>query len=187
MEIWKIIDNFSSYEISSYGRLRSTNHTVIRGNNRPMTVKSKILTPDKNRKGYLMINLRSDDGKLKKVLIHRLVAQAFIPNPDNLPQVNHKDENKLNNHTNNLEWCTNKYNANYGSRGKRISKSLTNNGKISKTILQFDKNNNLIREWVSMNQIKRELNYNPGNIYKCCRREYRQAYGYIWEYKNEFI
>lgn len=185
MEVWKTINNFDNYEISSYGRIRSIDRTIIRSNGRPLVLKGKLLIPDKNSKGYLMLRLRSNNGKFKKVQIHRLVAITFIPNPDNLPQVNHIDENKTNNYVDNLEWCTVKYNANYGNRNKNISKALTNNYKISRVILQFDKDGNLIKEWISIHQIYRELGYSPGNIYSCCQKKYKQSYGYIWRYKEE--
>lgn len=84
----------------------------------------KKLTPQRNVYGYATVKLMTD-GKSITYKIHRLVAMAFIPNPDNLPHINHKDENKLNNNPNNLEWCDNRYNNNYGTRNKRISNAVT--------------------------------------------------------------
>jgi hypothetical protein len=184
MEKWKTIENFDNYEISSSGRVRSIEHIVHRKNGRPMTVSSTILKPYKDKKGYLHIGLRSNDNVLRKVQIHRLVAQAFLSNPLNLPCVNHKDENKSNNAIENLEWCTIKYNNNFGNRNNMISSSNKNNAKTSKVILQYDKNKNLIKEWPSINEIKRVHNYSTGNIYNCCNFKYKQAYGFIWRYKE---
>lgn len=84
----------------------------------------KKLSPQHNIYGYAIIKLMKS-GKSITYKVHRLVAMAFIPNPDNLPHINHKDENKLNNNPNNLEWCDNRYNNNYGTRNKRISKAVT--------------------------------------------------------------
>ena len=111
MEIWKDIKGYEGkYQISNKGRVKSL------GNNK--TKKEKIRDGKIDNRGYKRISL-CKNGKEKKYSIHRLVAQAFLPNPDNLPVVNHKDENKLNNNVENLEWCTQEYNVNYsGSNGR---------------------------------------------------------------------
>ena len=83
-------------------------------------VSKKYLKPMDDGRGYLFVHLTNGKGKLKNEKIHRLVAKAFIPNPDNLPEVNHIDENKYNNCVDNLEWCSVKYNRNYGTRYQRI-------------------------------------------------------------------
>ncbi len=105
-EIWRPIEGYEGlYEISSYGRVKSLKNSII-------------LRPKKEPTGYLRCNLYLNKN-VKTVSIHRLVAQAFIPNPDNLPEVNHKDEDKTNNKVDNLEWCDHKYNSNYGTRKER--------------------------------------------------------------------
>ena len=127
-EIWKDIENFEGlYQISSLGRVKSVDRIV-----HVLDPKSKreydkhfpecIKATNLDTKGYVMVSLKKD-GKSSRHRIHRLVAQAFIPNPENLSQVNHKDENKENNCIDNLEWCTNNYNGKYGTRLKRISDS----------------------------------------------------------------
>ena len=121
---------------------------------------------------YLFVRLCKP---LKKFLIHRLVAEAFINNPDNLPCVNHKDENKHNNHVDNLEWCTNKYNLNYGSRNERIRNSL------SKKVYQYTLDGEFVREWESTNECGRN-GYNQGKIASCCRGEIKTHKGYRWSY-----
>lgn len=184
MEIWKKIDNFDNYEVSTLGRVRSIDSTVMRSNNRQFTIKGKIRSLYTSQGGYSNVSLCDNSGKWCRQQVHRLVAEAFLPNPNNLPQVNHKDENKLNNCVDNLEWCTANYNANYGNRNYNTSSSLKNNIKISKVILQYDKDQNLITEWPSINEIKRSLGYSTGNIYACCNYKYKQAYGYIWRYKE---
>lgn len=110
-ETWQPVVGFEeTYEVSSYGRVRNR-------------LNGYILKQFPNIKKYLYVNLQKDKKHFGRQ-VHRLVAMAFIPNPDNLPQINHKDENKQNNHIDNLEWCTNEYNARYGSRPERVSKTL---------------------------------------------------------------
>lgn len=99
-EIWKQVENFENYEVSNFGRVRKNYK------NR----KVKYLKPMQTAKGYLVVELWKKS-KRKRVKVHRLVAQAFIPNPDDLPQVNHKDMNKKNNNIENLEWITNRDNC----------------------------------------------------------------------------
>ena len=123
-EIWLNIMGYEGqYQVSNTGYVRSIK-------------RNRILKPT-NINGYLQISL-SNQGKIKKCLIHRLVAEAFLPNPNNLSQVNHKDENTFNNNVNNLEWCNVTYNNNYGTRNARISSSHQDLNKSidSKKVLQ---------------------------------------------------
>ena len=135
--------------------------------------RKKFLKPISHR-GYLIINL-CKNGKIEQFFIHRLVAEAYIPNTDNLPMINHKDENKANNCLQNLEWCDAKYNNNYGTRMKRISE------KIKKPILQFDLEGNFIKEWLSATDVGREI---QSNICMCLKGKKQTAYGYKWVYKE---
>ena len=127
MEIWKDIENYEEYyQISSLGRIRNKKE-------------NRILKPSKSC-GYYHISLRY--GNKKEMLIHRLVAKAFIPNPLNLSYVNHKDENKLNNNVENLEWCTAKYNNSYGKG------ALARNQRV----IQYDLQGNAIKIWESIKE-----------------------------------
>lgn len=115
-EIWKDIKGYEGlYQVSNFGEIYSH-------------ISKKKLKPMVDNKGYKRINLYLNR-KIKNVQIHRLVAEAFIPNPNKYPVVNHKDENPLNNHVKNLEWCTYEYNNNYMNRNKKLSKSLK--GKVT--------------------------------------------------------
>lgn len=126
-EIWKDIEGYEGcYQVSNLGRLKSLERTV-KGNNGGVYVKKeKILTPTINSSGYYHTILRKD-GRNVHVYIHRLVAQTFIPNPDNLQQINHISEDKTNNRVDNLEWCSAKYNTNYGTANERRRETLKQN------------------------------------------------------------
>lgn len=154
-EVWKEIKDFNKYQISNFGRVKNNF--------------GKILKPQL-RHGYYDIGLYNKKYKLspKLIKIHRLVAEAFLPNPNNYSIVNHKDENKTNNNVNNLEWCTQKYNVNYGKR----------NNKIRKRVLQFDLNNNFIKEYESITIASKECNIPISCICRSCITNYK-AGGYV--------
>lgn len=122
-EIWKpvIEEGFEGfYEVSNLGRIRSTDR-IVESKRGPLKYKGKLLSPSPNSDGYLTVNL-CKSGKKKNVKVHQVVAKAFIPNPNNFPEVNHIDENKANNQVTNLEWCTRKHNMNHGTALERMKK-----------------------------------------------------------------
>ncbi len=121
-EEWKIIEipEFQgNYEVSTLGRIRTIPHLCRDRFGRERWIGGHIKATRINPKGYKMINVRYEN-KHYTFRVHRIVAETFLPNPDNLPEINHKDEDKTNNSVNNLEWCTHQYNSAYGTRGKRI-------------------------------------------------------------------
>lgn len=161
-EIWKSVKDYENfYWVSNLGRVKS---------------KRKVLQPIKGE--YLKVGL-SKNGIQKTFTIHRLVAQAFVDNPNKLNFVNHIDENKHNNVFTNLEWCTNKYNVNYGERNEKVSK---NQSKYK--IIQKDKQGNIIKVWDNIWELTHNTNYRKDNISCCCRGKYKYAYGYKWEYST---
>ena len=171
-EIWCYIKGYEGlYEVSNYGRVRSLKFG-----------KEKILKPSRDTDGYLFVGIRKN-GHRKICRVHRLVAETFIPNPSNLSEINHLDEDKDNNLVQNLEWCDRKYNCNYGNRNKRISEKMTN-GKLSKLVLQYTKSGEFVKEWKSMNDVQRNLGYSTGNISSCCTGRRKNAYNFIWKFKD---
>lgn len=142
------------------------------------TIKHSFLkaTP-KGKDGYLMLHLKDKHGLYKNVYVHRLVAELYIPNPDNLPEVNHKDENKLNPCAYNLEWCTPKYNSNYGNR---LSK-------FYKPIIQYDLEGNFIKEWNSQKEIVDNCGYSQSFLSQCLHSDNPVAYGYLWRFKEVLL
>lgn len=170
VEIWRDIEGYENlYQVSNLGRVKALGNGICNS-------KEKIIKPS-NSRGYLHVNL-CKEGKIKTHLIHRLVAQVFIKNPENLPQVNHKDEDKSNNRVDNLEWCSAKYNTNYGSRTKRATESNTNHPNMSKKVLCVETG----KIYPSTHQIERELGFYQQNIVLCCKGKCKHAYGYTWRY-----
>lgn len=175
MEIWKDIKGYEGlYQVSNLGRVKSLEKTIYCQKRSNFKVKEKILKLGTHKRGYKTIMLHKNN-LVKLCLVHRLVAKAFIPNPENLPQVNHKDENKENNCVDNLEWCTNEYNSYYGTRLQRSAEHQPR-----KQIAQYDINGNFIRIWNSIAEAERTLKIN--NICKVCKGEYKQTKGYIFNY-----
>lgn len=181
-EIWRDVPNFEGlYQISNYGNIKSLDKYVNSGikNNKKVKRKGRILK-QYNKQGYLQISLTKNH-KRYYFKTHRLVASAFIENPNNLPQVNHKDENALNNHVDNLEWCTAKYNCNYGSRNKNIRKNIR--GKNIK-VNQYDINNNFIRSYNSIKEAS-EINKCSFNTIRRYCSNITKDDNYIWRYADE--
>lgn len=161
IEIWKGIEGYEGlYQVSNLGNVKSL------GNGNSNNSKERILKPKKTS-GYLYVGL-SKEGKRKNHLIHRLVAQTFISNPNNYQQVNHRDEDKTNNQVTNLEFCDAKYNCNYGTRNQKLSKPVMciETGKI----------------YPSTKEIERQLGFSFSTISSACNGRYKQAYGFHWKY-----
>lgn len=180
MEEWRNIDGYEGlYQVSNFGRVNSFNYLRSK--------QEKILKPGKKSDGYLQIKL-CKDGKKQIFYIHRLVSQTFLPNPNNLPQVNHKDENKennfvfvnedgsVNNEKSNLEWCDAKYNSNYGTCQKRRKKWR------SKQVYQYSLQGELIKMWQSTAECARN-GFAQSNVSNCCNGVLKTYKGCIWKYQ----
>lgn len=166
-EIWKDIEGYEGlYQVSNLGRVRSLKRNTTNG---------IIRKQFKNNEGYMTVTL-SKNGIIRRVAIHRLVAKAFIPNPHNLPQVNHRDENPEMNCVENLEWCDSTYNNNYGSHRSKVSKSRR------KMVCQYDLDSNLIKVYDSPLTASKETNICYSSITGACNGRPHTAGGYIWKY-----
>ena len=191
MEKWKDVKDFEKlYQISNLGNVRSLD-TIInckgaKGIDEHLR-KGRILKKHKGTTGYYYINL-SKNSKIKQVRVHRLVAETFIPNPNNLPCVNHKDGNKLNNNTSNLEWCSYSYNNSeaykIGLKQNKYKGKYGKEAQFSKPLLQYTLDNKFIKEWENASQVKRELGFCAENIRSVCNGRRKQANGYKWKYKE---
>lgn len=124
-EEWRDVEEHKGvYQVSNLGNVRRIEHTETNRSKSVRVMRERMLKPRLNTKGYMFVSLSKDDKK-KTFYVHRMVAKAFIPNPNNYPQINHKDEDRKNNCVDNLEWCTNKYNCNYGKHRENVRKAVT--------------------------------------------------------------
>lgn len=174
-EIWKDIKGYEGkYQVSNLGNVKSLNY-----NN---TGKERILIPGKQTSGYLCVVL-SKNGIHKTFTIHRLIAQTFINNTQNLPEVNHIDEDKTNNRVDNLDWCTAEYNNNFGTRNERsMFTRIVNNGKTApKKIDQYSLDGKFIKTWNSGTELSK-CGFHQGTICQCCKGKLKTSKGYIWKY-----
>lgn len=167
-EVWKPVVGYESrYLVSNMGRVFSL-------------IKDKMLRNVELKDGYHVVSLY--DGKNKKsVKVHRIVAIAFVPNPNNLPQVNHKDEDKSNNKVDNLEWCTPKYNSNFGTRTTRLSSALSK--KKTMPIGQYDTDGNLVRVFPDKQSFEGTPYHRPSC--EAVAHNGKKLYGYYWKMLNK--
>lgn len=170
-EIWTDIKDFPDYKVSNLGRVISFKRN-----------KSHFLSPyfrgsDKKHRGYFAVRL-SNETIIKDKDVHRLVAEAFIPNPNNLPVINHKDGDTTNNNVDNLEWCTSSYNTWHAHNILKRKNS-------GKHIKQYTKNGSFIKEWESARKAGFTLNIDSSSIIECCRRKRKSVGNYIWRYSHD--
>ena len=196
-EKWKDIRGYEGYyQISNLGRVKSLDRAVVYSDGRVRKFPGKIMAlTDISNAGYIVVSLQKNNIR-EKFTIHKLVASHFCPNPDNKPIVNHLDENKLNNRSDNLCWATYTENLMWNdSRAKRPYNPTTKNkealkrlwNKNKKPVVQYDLNHNLIAIYPSAHEATESLGllpYTKRNIQQVCEGRQRTAYGYIWEYSN---
>ena len=195
IEIWKtaVYDNEiyeGLYQVSNFGKILSLNYHN--------TGKSELLKPVANKDGYLHLILSKNKEK-KTCLVHRLVAETFLPNPEGKPEINHKiegDEGKtlnmvifnkdgtVNKEKTTIEWVTREENNNYGTRNKRASETQINDPNKSKRVLQLSLSGELIREWPSIQECGRN-GFNQGAVWLCCNGKKPQYKGFKWMYAEE--
>ena len=163
------------YKVSNWGRILSLNYRN--------TGKPGLMTPLDSGDGYLKVQLWKN-GKYKICSVHRLVAETFLENPENLPEVNHIDEDKTNNRVDNLEWKTHRDNCNHGTRNQRAAKAKIN-GKKSKKVLQFTLSGEFIREWPSIHECERN-GFNRGAVSACCHGKQKTYKGFLWMFADDY-
>ncbi len=175
------------YKVSNLGKIMSLNYRN--------TGRAELMNPVEDKDGYLRVGL-SKNGEYKMCSVHRLVAQTFIPNPENLPEVNHIDEDKTNNFVflnedgsvdkekSNLEWKSHKDNNNHGTHNERISKAMTN-GKLSKKVIQLSLDGELIREWPSTMECERN-GFHSNSVCDCCNGKQKTHKGFRFMYAEDY-
>ena len=158
-EVWRPIEGFEClYEVSNLGRVKSLKFG-----------KERILKPRNICTNHLQV-LIYKNGVKKPFLVHRLVAQAFLPNPKNLPYINHIDENPLNNRVTNLEWCTHMYNIRYSK---------------AKSINQYSLDGEYIKTWDCLREIEYQLGFTCQSVFYCCKGKTKQSHGFKWYYLDD--
>lgn len=169
-EIWKDIEGFEGlYQVSNLGRVKRF-------------ATGKVLKSGKDGGGYLQVDL-CKNGKRKTHRIHRLVAQAFIPNPEHKPEVNHIDEIKTRNMVSNLEWMTAKENSNHGTRNERMAKAISKS--MSIPIIAINLKTGESKDFYGTSECSRQLGLNQSNITSVLKGRRKQTGGYTFQYKEE--
>lgn len=209
-EVWRDIEGYEGlYQVSSWGNVKSLGNGKSNNKN---YCKERILKAGKAKIGYLYVYLMKD-GVGKTCRVNRLVAKAFLPNPSNLPIINHKDENKLNNNVNNLEWCSYSYNNTYNNKAKKIGEKLKGKKqskehvrKRAEKLRGRKKSKESVRKRVektskpivgvhiftgekvffpSISEASKQLGISHGNICACCKGKRHSAGNYTWHYLED--
>ena len=183
-EIWKPICGYEGlYEVSNIGRIRSLDRRVKNRHGFAVKKGKLIATAKVSGNDYRKVSLWKNN-KGENALVHRIVAQAFVPNPDDLPEVNHKDENKENNNADNLEWCDRIYNANYGTSIQRIVEKRKGVPVGEQPIIQFTKDGLFVARHESAMKAAESVGGSNSAIGKCANGRSKTSYGYVWAWEN---
>lgn len=189
IEEWRDVKGWEGYyKVSNLGRIMSYDKKVKARGVGYRVIKGRILKPTPNLNGYLYISLHNKNRGIK-TYVHKIVAMTFIPNPNGLSEINHKDENKQNNCVDNLEWCTHAYNMNYGTANYRRGLKFRNNKIYSKPVVQFSLEGNYLNEYPSASEATRQVGNpksNSTSILGVCRGENYSAFGYLWKFKKDY-
>ena len=187
-EEWKAVEGYEGiYEVSNLGRVRSVDHLARHvsrtGTEFTVTYKGRIRKPYTDKDGRQRVMFKKD-GKHVAMKVHRLVAEAFIPNPDNLPYINHKDENPSNNRADNLEWCTHEYNVRYGTAIMRIRETQL---KRAHAVYQMDLEGNVLGKFLSLERAAEAMGCCTQLIKRVCdgKPHCFTAKGYRWRWAED--
>lgn len=185
-EIWRHIDGLPNiYMVSNLGNVKSLSEAKLGG----------LMKPYKNAYGYLSVNLHIGQKKRQLQRIHRLVARAFLPNPENKPQVNHINGIKTDNSVSNLEWCTSHENMQHAHKTglKKFTENMRKASKVSAQkrrvkVVQLSMDGDLIKEWNSIKEAAETLSMHKASIIKCCgnKKWYKSTGGYRWQYADNY-
>lgn len=176
-EAWLPIDGYEGYyEVSNLGRVRSLPRVVTMSNGVKRKTAGKILTLVRYGNGYQAVRLTRNNVPDSRS-VHRLVAEAFIPNDEGLPEVNHKDENKHNNRADNLEWCDRRYNNTYGTA--KIRAAVTSGKPVLQKSLE---DGHIINAWATEGLAATFTGATQSGISMCCRGETKSSGGFAWEW-----
>ena len=181
IEIWKDIEGYEGlYQVSNRGRVKSLSRKVT---NAMFSINEHFVKVVDNGNGYKSVSLWKDN-KGKHFYVHRLVALAFVPNYNGYKYINHKDEDKSNNDVSNLEWCTAKYNCNYGNHTKKLKKSYILNGN-NRPIDVYDMKGTFLKTFDCSNDVCRELNIGRRALYSVCQGVVKSSKGYRFAFHGE--
>lgn len=186
-EEWRTIPNWERYAASNHGRILAYSSPYMQAGI-PRCRKPQLLKPRfiKGNPGYWEVILSNGRGIRKAILVHRLIALAFIPNPNNYPVVNHKDENTSNNFVSNLEWCTQKYNTNYGTHNKRMARTLSKTGYQRRAVVQLTLQNEYITQFGCIKEAAASVGKTNKAISFCCRKINPTCAGFRWMYLSDY-
>jgi len=182
-EIWRDVKGYEGlYKVSNKGRVLSLSRQVRCKGNGIRCIKQRVLKQEIDHLGYCFVSLHKG---LKQYTekVHRLVGIAFIENPNNYAEINHRDENPSNNNLENLEWCDHLYNSRYGTRGIKLSKANINNIFTSLPVIQYTKDGQMVKEFPSIQEASRETGIANGSICWACKGKLLSAGGFIWNYR----
>lgn len=182
-EIWKDIEGYEGlYQVSNQGRVKSLSRKVA---NAMFSIKEHVVKEGDNGHGYKFVSLWANN-KGNRYYVHRLVALAFIPNPNDYKYINHKDEDKSNNHVSNLEWCTAKYNCNYGNHTKKLKESYISDGN-NRPIDVYDMSGNFVKTYACSNEACKELNVHRRALYLACQGVTKSCKGHRFAFHGEAL